>query len=80
MKSKTTAWILAILLGGIGIHKFYLWKSGQGILYILFVWTYVPLIISVIEAIKYFFMDKDRFDALYNAEYLRNMDYINNRK
>lgn len=41
----------AFLLGGLGAHKFYAGKAGQGILYILFCWTYIPLIVSFIEAI-----------------------------
>lgn len=53
VKSKVTAGILAILLGGLGIHKFYLGKIFQGILYILFCWTYIPAIIGVIEGIIY---------------------------
>ena len=32
MKSKVTAGVLAIVLGGLGIHKFYLGKIGMGIL------------------------------------------------
>ena len=31
MKSKTTAGILALLLGGLGVHKFYLDRTGQGL-------------------------------------------------
>lgn len=34
MKSKTTAYLLLIFLGGLGLHKFYLGKTGMGILYI----------------------------------------------
>lgn len=34
MKSKTTAYLLWFFLGVIGIHKFYLGKTGMGILYI----------------------------------------------
>ena len=52
-KDKTTAGLLAILLGGIGAHKFYLGKTGQGILYLIFCWTYIPGIIGLIEGIKY---------------------------
>lgn len=53
VKSKVTAGLLAIFLGGFGIHKFYLGKIFQGILYILFCWTYIPSIISFIEGIIY---------------------------
>src|SRR5690554_3028666 len=38
-KSKTTAGLLAIFLGAFGIHKFYLGRTGMGILYLLFCWT-----------------------------------------
>lgn len=35
MKSKTTAYLLWFFLGVLGIHKFYLGKTGMGILYLL---------------------------------------------
>ncbi len=47
--NKLTYILLAIFLGGIGIHKFYAGKSGIGILYFLFCWTFVPSIIALIE-------------------------------
>ena len=34
MKSKTTAYILLILFGAVGVHLFYLGKTGKGVLYI----------------------------------------------
>lgn len=49
-KNPTTAVLLALFLGGIGIHKFYLNKVGLGIVYLLFCWTYIPAIIAFIEA------------------------------
>lgn len=55
-KSKITAGVLAILLGGIGVHKFYLGKIGQGILYVLFCWTGIPALIGLIEGIIYLTM------------------------
>lgn len=53
-KSKVTAGLLALFLGGFGAHKFYLGKSGMGILYLIFCWTYIPSVIAFIEAIIYF--------------------------
>jgi TM2 domain-containing membrane protein YozV len=53
IKSKGTAIVLALLLGGLGAHKFYLGHPGWGVLYILFCWTFVPSIIALIEAILY---------------------------
>ena len=49
--NKVVYCLLAIFLGGIGIHKFYSGKIGMGIIYILFCWTWIPLIVSVIEFI-----------------------------
>ena len=34
-KSKMTALILCILLGGIGVHRFYVGKIGTGIVWLL---------------------------------------------
>jgi TM2 domain-containing membrane protein YozV len=52
VKSKTTAAILAIFLGGLGLHKFYLGRA-VGIVYILFSWTFIPAIIGFIEGLMY---------------------------
>jgi TM2 domain-containing membrane protein YozV len=49
-KNPTVAVILALFLGGIGAHKFYLGQTGLGILYLLFCWTYIPAIIAFFEA------------------------------
>ena len=38
-KSRTTAAVLAILLGTLGIHKFYLGQKIKGVLYLLFSMT-----------------------------------------
>lgn len=70
MKSKSTAGLLALFLGGLGIHKFYLGKGGWGILYLLFCWTFIPLVVSFIEAILLFTQSEDTFNAKYNLAYM----------
>lgn len=64
-KSRTTAGILGILLGGLGIHKFYLGQGGVGLLYLVFCWTYIPAIIGFIEGISYFMMSDQQFAEKY---------------
>ncbi len=65
-KSRVTAAILAIFLGGIGIHKFYLGKAGWGITYLIFSWTGVPLVLGIFEGIYYLFMSNQSFEAKYS--------------
>ena len=48
-KSVSTYAILAVFIGGIGAHKFYLEQIGLGILYAVFFWTFIPSIIALIE-------------------------------
>ncbi len=48
-KSIVIAMLLALFLGGFGAHKFYLGKNISGILYLLFCWTLVPVVFSVID-------------------------------
>lgn len=62
-KSRVTAGVLGILLGGLGIHKFYLGKVGLGVVYILFCWTYVPAIIGLVEGIIYLTQNDQDFAA-----------------
>lgn len=50
--------IVALFLGGLGIHKFYADKFGQGLFHLLFFWTGIPTIISIIHAIIVIFTKK----------------------
>ena len=63
VKSRTAAGILGILLGGLGIHKFYLGKAGLGIVYLLFSWTFIPALVGFIEGIIYLTQDDATFAA-----------------
>lgn len=49
-KNPTLAVWLALLLGGVGAHKFYMGNTVLGIVYILFSWTLIPAIVSFVEA------------------------------
>jgi uncharacterized membrane protein yozV len=67
VKSKVVAGILALLLGGLGIHKFYLGKIGMGILYLLFCWTGIPAIIGFIEGIIYLCSNDENFQLKHHV-------------
>ncbi|MEO0234510.1 MAG: TM2 domain-containing protein [candidate division WOR-3 bacterium] len=67
-KNKITAGILAILLGGFGVHKFYLGQIGWGIVYLLFCWTGIPEIIGLIEGIIYLTMNDQAFCEKYGKK------------
>ncbi len=64
-KSKIAAGVLAILLGGLGVHKFYLGQTGLGILYLVFFWTFIPALVAFVEGIIYLTMSDDAFEAKY---------------
>lgn len=50
-KNRTTAALLALLLGGFGGHHFYLGHTVMGVLCVFFCWTYIPTILGIIEGI-----------------------------
>lgn len=64
-KSRGVAIVLALLLGGIGAHKFYLGRAGWGLLYLLFFWTFIPAIVALVELIIYACMSEEAFHAKY---------------
>lgn len=85
MKNKSTAVILAIIFGGLGIHHFYLGNTKNGLIYIivwlLFFWTvFVPVILWIIELIEGINLankSQYEFDALYNSNVSRSQCFYN---
>jgi len=69
MKSKLTTAILALFLGGIGIHRFYLGQTGKGFFYLLFCWTFIPSVIAVIDFIGFLLMSENKFNMKYNNQF-----------
>lgn len=72
-KSKVAAGLLAIFLGGLGVHKFYLGYTTQGIILLLvtilgallLVGPIVTGVISLIEGIIYLTKSDEEFYRLY---------------
>lgn len=56
--NKTIYIIVALILGGLGVHKFYADQVGQGILHLVFFWTGIPSVVAIIHAIIVFFTKK----------------------
>lgn len=52
-KSRVVAAVLALCLGGLGIHHFYLGNYLRGIIYLVLCWTYIPSIVGFVEGIIY---------------------------
>lgn len=68
IRNPSTALVLTLLLGGIGAHRFYLRQWGWGIAYILFAWTFIPIIASFFEC----FMIRNRTKK-YNEQCAREI-------
>ena len=72
-KSKIIAFLLALFLGSIGVHKFYLGYNTQGIImllcgtvgWILFLPPLVMAVIALIEAIMYISKSDEEFQEIY---------------
>lgn len=67
-RSKLAAALFALILGGLGIHKFYLGQVGWGILYLVFFWTFIPMVVGFIEGIMLLAMSQPEFDEKYGHD------------
>lgn len=59
---QAVAGILAILLGGIGVHKFYQGRTKLGLLYLCLFWTGIPALLGLIEGILMLLADEDEYE------------------
>jgi TM2 domain-containing membrane protein YozV len=66
-RSRVTAALLAIFLGGLGIHKFYLGNIWGGLIYLLFCWTFIPSIVGFVEGLFYLIISDADFNRKYNT-------------
>ena len=67
-KSKGVALLLCFFLGGLGIHQFYLGNTIEGVAYLLFSWTCIPTLISIVDFILLLCMSESFFHQMYNRE------------
>lgn len=65
MNKRVLAAILAIVFGGLGVHKFYLGKMVWGIVYLLLCWTGIPSIVGFVEGLIYLCTSDKEFEKKY---------------
>ena len=91
ISKRITYALFAILLGGIGVHKFYVKEHGWGIIYLLFCWTYIPVILGIIEGIialsstdkefcEKYEIEDDALTDNANKDYLSELNSLNELK
>lgn len=61
-RNRKEAGILAIVLGGLGIDKFYLGKYGMGLICVLFCWSFIPAFVGIANGIHYLTETDEEFD------------------
>lgn len=64
-KSRGVAILLALFLGGVGGHKFYLGRVGPGMFYLLFCWTLIPALLAVFDIIGLALTSEQAFQQKY---------------
>ena len=68
-RNKIVAAILAFFLGTLGIHRFYLGRTGSGIVMLVLSITVIGLLVSapwaLVDAVRYLVMSDEEFAARY---------------
>lgn len=73
--NKVAYCLLAIFLGGIGIQLFYSGRIGAGIASILFCWTFIPMIVGVVQFFIALFKQADENGMIYRQKHLTHCAY-----
>lgn len=60
--------LMTLFLGGFGFHKLYIGKNIQGFLSILFSWTGIPFVISIIEFLVLAIIKGEKLRKRYKAQ------------
>jgi TM2 domain-containing membrane protein YozV len=65
-RSRGVAILIAIFLGFIGGHKFYLGRIKAGVIYLLLSWTFIPVLLTIWDVIVLITMSDIKFNTDYN--------------
>lgn len=66
MRNRTAALLICLFGGAIGLHKFYVGRNVEGIIYLIFSWILIPSLIAFFEFLGLCFMSDREFDARFN--------------
>jgi TM2 domain-containing membrane protein YozV len=77
-KDKTTAGILGILLGSLGVHQFYLGSTVTGVIEIVLtcITCGVGSLLGLVEGILLLIMDQNEFDQRYNERAPESIEFV----
>lgn len=76
-KNKVVAGVLGILLGGLGIHHFYLGSTMAGVICLLASCLFgLGALIGLIEGIMLLIMKDEEFNARYNLREPGSMEFV----
>lgn len=64
---RWTAIAFAFILGGLGIHRFYLRQWPLAIIYLILCWTLIPSLIAVVEGTIWIIQGENKFNEKYNG-------------
>ena len=56
--------VLCLLGGGAGLHKFYSGKWIQGLLYLAFCWTGIPVVLALFDLLIAIFKRPDEYGEI----------------
>ena len=56
--------VLCLLAGGAGLHKFYSGKWIQGLLYLAFCWSGVPVVLALFDLLIAMFKRPDEYGEI----------------
>jgi len=65
--TKTTVILLALFFGIFGMHKFYTSRNKMGYFYVIFSWTLLPIIFSLLDILYYLIIKKEKFEKKFRV-------------
>ncbi len=77
-KEKTIAGILGILLGGLGVHHFYLGSTTAGVIELIATICTCGLagLVGIVEGVLLLVMNDEEFNARYNRRTPEGMEFV----